>query len=215
MYYSNKNKIFNMIKSYKMIRNFSIFVKSYTTPNPNFLKFVPGKQILENDNTYDINDKSKAIVSPLAMNLFSIDGINRVTYGPDFISVGKQEFSDWVELKPLVIEEIVKYLNSNQSIFNQKINDIEDDTRINENDSDVVKLIKEIISTRIRPNLQDDGGDIKYIDFDENEGIVYLKMKGTCSNCQHSETTFKNGIEKMLIHFVSEVNSVVELKDDE
>lgn len=197
-----------------MSKRFSIFIRTLNTPNPHFLKFDPGKKVLDNESTYDISDKTKALSSPLASRLFDIKGITRVTYGPDFISVGKEELKDWTELKPLIIDEIVKYYNKGEPLFNEDVEDESEDTKINESDSEAVKLIKEIISTRIRPNLQDDGGDVKFIRFDETEGVVYLKMKGTCSSCQHSESTFRNGIEKMLIHFVAEVKSVEECDDE-
>ena len=208
----NKFKVFSYNNYSKF--NFSLFIKTLNTPNPHFLKFEPGKTVLEGESTYDISDKTKALVSPLASRLFEIKGVSRVTYGPTFISVGKDELLDWAELKPLIIDEIVKTFSKNENLFNQEIEDSAEDTKILDTDSEAVKLIKEIISTRIRPNLQDDGGDVKYISFDATEGIVYLKMKGTCSNCQHSESTFRNGIEKMLVHYVTEVNSVEEVDDD-
>ena len=195
-------------------KRFSIFIRTLNTPNPHFLKFDTGKKVLDNKSTYDIADKTKALSSPLASRLFDIKGITRVTYGPDFISVGKEELKDWTELKPMIIDEIVQFYNKGEQLFNGEIEDESEDTKINESDSEAVKLIKEIISTRIRPNLQDDGGDVKFIRFDESDGVVYLKMKGTCSNCQHSESTFRNGIEKMLIHFVAEVKSVEECDDE-
>lgn len=207
------NKSFNFFTLNS--RTFSIFVKTFTTPNPHFLKFQPGKDVFPGDSTYDITDKTKALVSPLASKLFEIKGINRVLYGSDFISVGKEELTDWTELKPMIIDEIVKHYTKNENLFNVEINDEAEDTKIKEDDTEAVKLIKEIISSRIRPNLQDDGGDVKYIRFDEESGIVYLKMKGACGTCGHSESTLKNGIEKMLVHFVAEVKSVEEIDSDE
>lgn len=210
---SNTIKYNNITK-----KQFSIFIKTQSTPNPHFLKFQPGKNVLSGDNTYDIENKTKALKSPLASKLFEIPGVSRVTYGPDFISVGKEELTDWSDIKPLIIDEIVNSFTNNEDLFynpNDNIENEPEDTKILDSDSEAVKLIKEIISTRIRPNLQDDGGDVKYVRFDEEQGIVYLKMKGTCSNCQHSEATFKNGIEKMLIHFVSEVEGVEETDSEE
>jgi NFU1 iron-sulfur cluster scaffold homolog, mitochondrial len=192
-----------------------LFVKALSTPNPHFLKFDPGKEVLTTGSTYDMSDKTKALVSPLASKLFEIKGITRVTFGPDFISVGKEELTDWADIKPMIIDQIVKHFTKNESLFNEDVDDDSEDTKILDTDSDAVKLIKEIISTRIRPNLQDDGGDIKYVRFEEDSGIVYLKLKGACSNCQQSEATFKNGIEKMLLHFVAEVKGVEETDDDE
>lgn len=215
-FHSRKNAYKSMnIFSNHSLKNFSLFIRTLNTPNPHFLKFDPGKKVMNSDITYDIPDKTKALISPLATKLFEIKGITRVTYGPDFISVGKEELVDWADLKPIVIDEIVNHFTKNQSLFNEEIDDEAEDTKILDTDSEPVKLIKEIISTRIRPNLQEDGGDIKYIRFEEKDGIVKLKLKGSCSNCQHSEATFKNGIEKMLIHFVGEVNAVEETDSEE
>lgn len=186
-------------------------MKTLETPNPNFLKFLPGKPILPEGETYDISNKTNALVSPLATKLFEIKGVTRVFYANEYISVGKEELVDWADLKPMIIDEIVKNFTNDVNIFLEKP---EDNSDYNENDSEVVKLIKEIIAARIRPVVQEDGGDIKFFEFDEEKGIVYLEMKGSCSGCPSSGVTLKNGIEKMLTHYVAEVKSVEQVEED-
>ena len=201
----------NIINNIK--RNFSIFIKTGDTPNPHFLKFFPGKDIMEEGQTHDISSKKQALISPLATKLFDIKGVNRVFYGSNYISVGKDELVDWTELKPLIIDQIVKNFTENTDLFLEKPES--EDTDIKEGDSEAVILIKEIIAARIRPVVQEDGGDLKFHAFDETNGIVYVEMKGSCSGCPSSGVTLKNGIEKMLIHYVAEVKAVEEWAEDE
>lgn len=185
---------------------FSIFVKIQQTPNPHSLKFLPGKDILEEGETFDFANVRQAIPSPLAVKLFDIKGVNRVFYGKNYVSVGKEELTDWTEIKPLVIDVICDYFTKNLELFDNK--PVSEDTKINDNDSSTVALIKEIIAVRVRPVVQEDGGDIEYVRFDEQNGIVYLAMKGSCSGCPSSSVTLKNGIEKMLVYYVPDVKEV-------
>lgn len=194
-------------------RNFSIFVKTGETPNPNFLKFYPGKDVMAEGETFDIANKKEALISPLATKLFDVKGVTRIFYGNNYISVGKEELTDWADVKPLIIDEIVKFYSTQSELFTEKPS--HEDTDIKEDDSEAVQLIKEIIAARIRPVVQEDGGDIKFITFDETDGTVYLQMKGSCSGCPSSGVTLKNGIEKMLMHYVAEVKSVEEYAEDE
>jgi Fe-S cluster biogenesis protein NfuA len=207
-----KNKKINRIYSNYSLFLFSIFVKTQQTPNPHFLKFLPGKELLQDGETYDFSNIRQAASSPLATKLFGINGVNRVFYGKDYISVGKKELIDWSEVKPLVVDTICDYFTKNLELFDHKPE--AEDTKINDNDSEAVALIKEIIATRIRPVVQEDGGDIKFITFDVDSKTVFLAMKGSCSGCPSSGVTLKNGIEKMLVHYVAEVKSV-EAVDDE
>ena len=185
---------------------FSIFVKVQQTPNPHSLKFLPGKNILDEEKTYDFANVRQAMSSPLAIKLFEIKGVNRVFYAKNYVSVGKQELTDWSEIKPFVIDVICDYFTKNLELFDSKPQP--EDTKINENDSTTIALIKEIIAVRIRPVVQEDGGDIEFINFEENTGIVYLAMKGSCSGCPSSSVTLKNGIEKMLLYYVPDVKGV-------
>lgn len=190
---------------------FSIFIKTQTTPNPHFIKFLPGKEILE-EGTFDFANSRQAINSPLAMKLFDIKGVSRVFYGKDYISVGKQELIDWSEIKPQIVDIMCDYFTKNLELFDNKPE--AEDTKINENDSEAVQMIKEIIATRIRPDVQEDGGDIKFINFDTDSGIVFIAMKGSCSGCPSSSVTLKNGIERMLLHYVPEVKGVEPVDDE-
>ena len=191
---------------------FSIFVKAQSTPNPHFLKFFPGKELFQDGETYDFANTRDALISPLAKKLFDVNGVSRVFYGKDYISVGKKELIEWGDIKPLLIDIICDYFTKNLEIFDEKPE--AEDTKISDNDSESVALIKEIIATRVRPVVQEDGGDIKFISFDLDSGTVFVAMKGSCSGCPSSSVTLKSGIEKMLIHYVAEVK-LVEAVDDE
>jgi Fe-S cluster biogenesis protein NfuA len=194
-------------------RLFSIFVKTQQTPNPHFLKFLPGKELLQDGETYDFSNERQANISPLARKIFEIKGINRVFYGKDYISVGKKELIEWSDIKPIVVDIICEYFTKNFELFENK--PVAQDTELKDTDSETVKYIKEIIAFRIRPVVQEDGGDIKYIDFDEASGVVSLAMKGSCSGCPSSSVTLKQGIEKMLVHYVAGVKEVIAVDDDE
>jgi len=194
-----------------MKRFFSIFVKTQQTPNPHFLKFFPGKELFNDGETYDFSSMREAANSPLARKLFEITGVTRVFYGKDYVSVGKKELSEWNDVKPFVVDTICDYFTKNLELFDIKPE--AEDTQIKETDSETIALIKEIISTRVRPIVQEDGGDIKFINFDLETGTVLVAMKGSCSGCPSSGVTLKNGIEKMLVHYVAEVKSVEAVDD--
>lgn len=211
----NKLLIQNKFKTFKINFPrffFAVFVKTQSTPNPHFIKFLPGKDILPEGETHDFSNVRQALNSPLAKKLFEVEGINRVFYGKDFVSVGKKELTDWTELKPLVVDIICDYFTKNLELFDQKPQP--EDTLITDDDSESVAMIKEIIAARVRPFVQEDGGDIKFINFDEESGTVFLQMKGSCSGCPSSSVTLKGGIEKMLVHYVPSVKSVEAVDDD-
>jgi len=150
-----------------------------------------------------------AHVSPLARSLFQVDGVIRVFYGKDFISVTKKDEVDWKVLKPEVLGVITDHYSKGTPLFTEDVKmDSNDDTVINDDDSECVAMIKEIIETRIRPFVKEDGGDVKYMGFDESKGLVTLQMKGSCAGCPSSAITLKNGIENMLKHYVAEVETV-------
>ena len=134
-------------------------------------------------------------------------------YGHDYISVGKKDEVDWNDIKPLVLDVISDHFTKNLILFDETPE--AEDTKILDTDSETLSLIKEIVAVRIRPVIQEDGGDIKFIGFDENTGNVQVCMKGSCSGCPSSTVTLKNGIEKMLMHYVPEVKNVESVEDDE
>jgi len=190
--------------AYTCLRN--LLISSHKTPNPNFLKFVPtGKTVMEN-GTMDYAAARYTFNSPLARKLFAVDGVNRVFYGHDHISVGKKEDAEWNILKPEVFSTIQEHFQSEEALFTDE--PPAEDTMIKDDDPPVIIAIKEILETRVRPLVQEDGGDIVYKEFDEKEGIVRIIMKGSCSGCPSSSITLKNGIERMLVHYVPEVKLV-------
>lgn len=201
------NFIFHTLKTFAL--------KIQATPNPHFLKFLPGKEILKDGETFDFANISQATNSPLATKLFGIDGVNKVFYGRDYISVGKKELIEWTDIKSKVESEIDEFFQNEGKLFDHEQAQTKNEEEANKgSESEVVSLIKEIIATRISPVVQEDGGDIKFISFDEPSGTVFLSMKGSCKGCPSSSVTLKSGIEKMLIHYVAEVKEV-EAVDDE
>lgn len=164
----------------------------------------------------DFPNARAAMNSPLAKALFGIDGITRVFFGSDFVTVTKSEEASWDYLKPEIFAAIMDFSTSGQPLFLDSNTAASMDTAIQEDDSEIVAMIKELLETRIRPAVQDDGGDIVYRGFDEDTGIVKLKMQGACSGCPSSSVTLKSGIENMLMHYVPEVKGVEqELDSDE
>ena len=184
-----------------------IFIQSQETPNPNFQKFLPsGKTVMET-GTYDFTTASQALKSPLADKIFQIPGIQKIFFGSTYISIGKKEEQSWEDLKPQIFEAIEDFYNSEKPLFSEKVN-FSTKNEIGENDSETIQLIKEIIETRIRPVLQEDGGDVEFRKFDEEHGVVILELQGSCTGCPSSEVTLKGGIERMLLHYVAEVKAV-------
>ena len=185
-----------------------MFIQTEETPNPLTLKYLPGKVVMET-GTLTFASKESAWRSPLAETLFNIAGVAEVFFGQDFISVTKTPEHDWVLLKPQILGSIMEYFMENDSVSIRdkgQNDDTADNTKDDEELSDVVKEIKELIEARIRPAVAQDGGDITFERF--VDGIVYLKMHGACSGCPSSSVTLKNGVENMLRHYVPEVREV-------
>ncbi|TKY50612.1 NifU protein 4 [Spatholobus suberectus] len=192
----------------------SMFIQTQPTPNPWSLMFYPGKPVMEVGSA-DFPNPRSAMNSPLAKSLFAIDGVTRVFFGSDFVTVTKSEDAAWEFLKPEVFAAIMDFYSSGQPLFLDSQAAAAKDTAIHEDDSETVAMIKELLETRIRPAVQDDGGDIEYRDFDQDTGIVKLKMQGACSGCPSSSVTLKSGIENMLMHYVPEVKGVEQELDAE
>ena len=181
-----------------------MFIQTEATPNPQTLKFIPGKPVLD-DGTADFRRKSEAGASPLASRLFDIDGVAGVFLGSDFISVTKGE-AEWQHLKPMILGAIMEHFMSGASVVDRDgANDAEAGT-FDPEDADVVATIKELLETRVRPAVAQDGGDITFAGF--RDGIVYLHMRGACSGCPSSTATLRHGIENLLRHFCPEVEEV-------
>ncbi|KAK1421196.1 hypothetical protein QVD17_23360 [Tagetes erecta] len=185
----------------------SMFIETQSTPNPLSLMFYPGKPVME-VGSVDFPNARTAMASPLANAIYGIDGITRVFFGSDFVTVTKSEDVSWGHLKPEVFAAIMDFYSSGKPLFLDSANSASKDTAIHEDDSETVAMIKELLETRIRPAVQDDGGDIEYIGFDTESGVVKLKMQGACSGCPSSSVTLKSGIENMLMHYVPEVKAV-------
>ncbi|CAM0957672.1 unnamed protein product [Alopecurus aequalis] len=169
--------------------------------------FHPGKPVMEIGSS-DFPNARTAMTSPLAKALFGIEGVTRVFFGSDFVTVTKSDETSWDYLKPDVFAAIMDFYSSGQPLFLDSNTAAAMDTAIHEDDSEIVAMIKELLETRIRPAVQDDGGDIEYRGFDPESGVVKLKMQGACSGCPSSSVTLKSGIENMLMHYVPEVKGV-------
>ncbi|CAH0564709.1 unnamed protein product [Brassicogethes aeneus] len=190
--------------------NLSMFIQTQDTPNPNSLKFLPGRSVLEKGQTIDFPNAQAAYCSPLGKLLFRIEGVKSVFLGPEFITITKiDDEVDWKILKPEIFATIMDFFASNLPILNDATPN--SDTQINDDDSEIVQMIKELLDTRIRPTVQEDGGDIIYIGYDD--GIVKLKMQGSCSSCPSSVVTLKNGVQNMLQFYIPEVLGVEQVFD--
>lgn len=183
-----------------------MFIQTEQTPNPQTLKFLPGKVVMD-EGTAFFQNIDKTSNSPLAKKLFDVDGVTGVFFGSDFITVTKNDSLDWQVMKPLILGAIMDHFNSGEPTINNETNDKGEKSLLeNSEDSDIVKQIKELLDTRVRPAVAMDGGDIVYDNFEN--GIVYLHMQGACSGCPSSTATLKMGIENMLKHYIPEVKEV-------
>ncbi|KAK9479158.1 scaffold protein Nfu/NifU N terminal-domain-containing protein [Lipomyces japonicus] len=198
----------------KIMQSRSLFIQTATTPNDDALKFMPSTRILpENARTVEFINGREAHSSPLARKLFTVDGVRSVMFGPDFITVEKQSDVPWAVLKPEVFSLLTEFLSTGAKILLEDTQ-INEDTMPQEDDSEIVSMIKELIDTRIRPAIQEDGGDVEYKGLTE-EGVVQLKLRGACRTCDSSSVTLKNGIEAMLMHYVDGVTGIEQVLDPE
>ncbi len=183
-----------------------MFIQTEATPNPATLKFLPGRAVLT-DGTADFRDSETAEQSPLASQLFAIDGITGVFFGSDFITVTKGE-AEWQHLKPAILGTIMEHYMSGAPLMaaNAAPEDTQGDEFFEEADTQTVETIKQLLETRVRPAVAQDGGDITFRGF--KDGIVYLHMQGACSGCPSSTATLKHGIENLLRHFLPDVSEV-------
>ena len=158
-----------MLRWKAVVRN--LFVSAAETPNPNFMKFVPNGKVVLDNGTKDFSDLKAAMVSPLAKSLMMEKGVNRIFYGKDYISVGKEEDVNWAELKPKIFEIISHHFDNNITLFNSDYEGTTTAQELEETDETVLFII-EIINARIKPVVQEDGGDIEFIDFNKETGVV-------------------------------------------
>lgn len=185
----------------------SLFIQTAETPNQNALKFLPSMNLLKENETREFLSGREAVSSPLAVKLFSVDGIKSIMLGSDFITVEKRdEAQEWALLKPEIFSILTEFLSSGTPILTDA--EVTNGMGIEEDDDEVISMIKELIFTRIRPAIQDDGGDIEFVKFEQDKGVVYLRLKGACRSCDLSSVTLKNGIESMLKYYIEEVQEV-------
>lgn len=186
-----------------------MLIETELTPNPATLKFLPGQPVMES-GTRDFADADDADVSPLAAALFSLGDVTGVFYGRDFVSVTLGEGGDWRTAKADVLGILLDHFSSQAPLFRPgtAAEIVIDDEAFTDDpaDADIIAQIKDLIETRVRPAVANDGGDIVYRGFDR--GVVYLTMQGACSGCPSSSATLKNGIEQLLKHYVPEVVEV-------
>lgn len=190
-----------------------MFIQTTATPNDDALKFLPSQEILpESMGTLEYVSGRSAHASPLARKLFAVDGIRSVMFGHDFLTVEKENESSWGVLKPEIFSILTEHLSAGLPVVVEGT-EAASDTAASEDDDEVVSMIKELIDTRIRPAIQEDGGDIQYKGFTK-DGIVQLKLQGACRSCESSGVTLRNGIESMLMHYVEEVQGVEQVLDE-
>ena len=176
-----------------------MFVQTEITPNPNSLKFLPGK-IVSSNGSFEITKKDKTN-NELIQNLLSINGVEGIFLGSDFISINKYEDTPWDEIKHIVISLINDfYSTGNEIVINKDLNES------NSNLKDIEKKIVQILDQKIRPAVAKDGGDIKFKEF--KDGIVKVQLQGSCSGCPSSTMTLKQGVQNLLCHYIPEVKQV-------
>ena len=185
-----------------------MFIQTEATPNPEVIKFLPGREVLA-DGAREFKTAEEGAESPLATALFKLDGVVRVFFGPDFLTVTKTQDADWAHLKAPVLAAIMDHFTSGAPILTGGEADSGHDAEVYEGETaQIVAEIKDLLDTRIRPAVAQDGGDIVFSRFDVDSGIVYLHMRGACSGCPSSSATLKAGVENMLRHYVPEVTGV-------
>jgi Fe-S cluster biogenesis protein NfuA len=186
-------------------RSPTMFIQTEQTPNPATLKFLPGRPVTSS-GTANFTSKEAARISPLAERLFSLPEVTGVFLGADFITVTKAGDGDWYQLKPAILAAIMEHFTAGRPVLLAEVAGDRTDGAGEEDEDEVVSQIKELLETRVRPAVAQDGGDIIFHDFED--GVVYLHMQGSCSGCPSSTATLKAGIENMLRHYIPEVVEV-------
>ncbi|MDA9653469.1 NifU family protein [Candidatus Pelagibacter sp.] len=177
-----------------------MFVQTEITPNPNSLKFLPGKTVSKN-GSFEINKKDN-VKNELIRNIMSINGVEGIFLGKDFISINKYENTSWEEIKHIAISLINDFYSSGKEFVIDK-----DPNEIDENLGEIEKKIVQILDQKIRPAVAKDGGDIRFKEF--KDGIVKVQLQGSCSGCPSSTMTLKQGVQNLLCHYIPEVKEVV------
>jgi Fe-S cluster biogenesis protein NfuA len=210
----------------------SIFIQTESTPNPQSMKFIPQeKEVLPSSYGTGIhfdssttksrsNDSPVIYKSPLVSKLFKeIPGVKSVFLGNDFITVTKDTNEQWSKLKPMIFSTIFDHYANDEAVISTAEGEEDNknhhsDTTILETDDEVVAAIKELMETRVRPSVQEDGGDIFFVGFDPETGIVKVQLAGSCVGCPSSSVTLRNGVENMLMHYIPEVKGIAEVETE-
>ncbi|MEL7027963.1 MAG: NifU family protein [Pseudomonadota bacterium] len=191
-----------------------MFIQTEATPNPATLKFLPGREVLgggEAGGGMDFPNADAAAASPLAQAVFATDGVASVFLGGDFLSVTKTDGVDWAHLKPAILGAIMDHFTAGLPVLADGAGAPESANPSAEyegEDAEVVEQIVELLDTRVRPAVAQDGGDIVFDRYEPGDGVVYLHMRGACSGCPSSTMTLKAGIENLLKHYIPEINRV-------
>ncbi|WP_420569515.1 NifU family protein [Thalassovita sp.] len=182
-----------------------MFIQTESTPNPATLKFLPGQSVLE-AGTADFPSADAADKSPLAQRIFAVEGVSGVFFGTDFVTVTKSETVEWDHIKPAILGAIMEHFQSGQPVMAGEGTAAGGHAEHDGPDGEIVGQIKELLDTRVRPAVAQDGGDITFHGFER--GVVYLHMQGACAGCPSSTLTLKMGIENLLRHYIPEVTEV-------
>jgi Fe-S cluster biogenesis protein NfuA len=185
-----------------------MFIQTESTPNPEVLKFLPGREVLPGGSR-EFQSAEAAAASPLARAVFALDGVKRVYFGDDFLTVTKDPDREWAHLKAPILAEIMDHFTSGAPILEGEAAPAPADEDVYEGEAaDIVAEIKELLDTRVRPAVAQDGGDILFSRYEPETGVVWLHMRGACSGCPSSAATLKAGVENMLKHYVPEITRV-------
>lgn len=182
-----------------------MFIQTESTPNPATLKFLPGQTVLDM-GTADFPSAEGASASPLARRLFAVNGVTAVFFGHDFVTVTKADKTDWDHLKPSILGAIMEHFQSGDPVMSGEAAAPSGHAEHSGEDAEIVGQIKELLDSRVRPAVAQDGGDITFHGFER--GVVYLHMQGACAGCPSSTLTLKMGIENLLRHYIPEVTEV-------
>jgi Fe-S cluster biogenesis protein NfuA len=182
-----------------------MFIQTEATPNPATLKFLPGQAVLET-GTADFPTSEGAEASPLVTRIFKVPGVSGVFLGNDFVTVTKADETEWDHIKPAILGAIMEHFQSGQPVMTTEGGGASGHADHSGEDAEIVGQIKDLLDTRVRPAVAQDGGDITFHGFER--GVVYLHMQGACAGCPSSTITLKMGIENLLRHYIPEVTEV-------
>ncbi|KAJ2498713.1 hypothetical protein GGH96_004071 [Coemansia sp. RSA 1972] len=195
-----------------------MFIQTATTPNEDALQFIPGVPVLGNPETssmrtVEYTSPREGLKSALATRLFAIEGVRGVMYGSDFVTVRKEPDYPWQLMKPDIYAAIMDHFSSGRALLREE-DQSSDSMNVGEHDSEIVSEIKELLESRVRPAIQEDGGDLDFVSFNEGTGVVKIKLRGACRGCASSSVTLKHGVEGMLSYYIPEVTGVEDVGDE-